>query len=556
MKIDSQNKSGCVGLVVRPDWYLNDENNKPVCTFVPKAVNVIKTVGATGTKDFVRVNLYFKEGESKEISVPLSKLDQIDWFSLDKRCIVNPNYKNGSKYIGNLIRTGLNKIPTEVCYSLDKLGVNQIGDTILFAAGDRVITRSSATVVSNFKLEQLPFRLDIDQKLSEREAFEGMRELISLSPEIGRVLIAHVISGVARAAFKEAGLTPCAVLVIVGESGMLKSHYIPHMTQLYNRADEIKAVTRFNSTHRFIEDVLHEFSECTAVIDDLHSAESKGIKRRNENAAEEIIRRISDDTGRGYKEGNASVQKEFRGNVVFIGEYIIGKASTIPRALVVNLTKRPDGRILDKYQRQQPLLVSTFYFYFIQWYVDHFEDIRNEIDVRLTKFREATAGSNIHGRLCDTQFYLQIAYMIFIEFCRESGFISTEDAEDEYKFFSTQLAGLIRTQQAKFNADKERPGGVDYLKLLRKLFKSNSFQLADSIEQFNPNKYDGLFHYDCLCLRGESLDKKIEKNFPAFKHNDVIEELLNKNALKLVKEKHTVQIKGLRFYAIKLSSLK
>ena len=41
------------------------------------------------------------------------------------------------------------------------------------------------------------------------------------------------ISGIIRAAFKEAGMTPCAVLVIVGKSGMLKSHYVPHLVQLY-----------------------------------------------------------------------------------------------------------------------------------------------------------------------------------------------------------------------------------------------------------------------------------------------------------------------------------
>ena len=168
---------------------------------------------------------------------------------------------------------------------------------------------------------------------------------------------------------------------------------------------------------------MSEYSECTAVIDDLHSAASKGIKNRNEDTAEEIIRRISDDTGRGHKEGNTLVQGKFRGNVVFIGEYVFGQESTIPRALVVELTRRPDGMVLDKYQRQQPLLVSTFYFFLIRWYVEHFDEIRNEIDIRLTKFRETMVHSAIHGRLCDTQFYLQFSYMVFLEFCVESGFI-------------------------------------------------------------------------------------------------------------------------------------
>lgn len=231
-------------------------------------------------------------------------------------------------------------------YGLDRTGIHHINDTIVFVAGDRVIARSSASEAdSAFELEQLPFRLDIDETIDISTAIDGMMRLISLSPEIGPVLVAHAISGIIRAAFKEVGMTPCAVLVIVGKSGMLKSHYVPHLTQLYNRADGIGPVTRFNSTKRFIEDALYEYSECTAVVDDLHTAESKGIKRRNEEAFEEIIRRIADDTGRGRMDGKMQVQRPFRGNAVFIGEYSIGKASTIPRALIANITKPPKGLV-------------------------------------------------------------------------------------------------------------------------------------------------------------------------------------------------------------------
>ena len=247
------------------------------------------------------------------------------------------------------------------------------------------------------------------------------------------------------------------------------------------------------------------------------------------------------------------VQRKFRGNVVFIGEYIIGKDSTIPRALVVNLTKRPDGKVLDKYQRHQPLLVSTFYYFFIQWYVDHFDDICCEIDKQLTKFREMTDNSDIHGRLRDTKFYLQTSYMIFLEFCRESGFITSEDALDEYRLFCSEVTKLIQEQQARFETGK--PKEVDYLKLIKSIYNDKKFHLADDIERFDPDKHDGLFHYGCLCLRGERLDKKIRKAVSGYEHKNMVNQLLSRNALKLVKRKHTVQIKGLRFYAIKLDKL-
>lgn len=431
-------------------------------------------------------------------------------------------------------------------------------DNIVFVAGDRVITRSSDnTSKLNIKSGTLPFKLDIDPNLNTKEVFDGMRELISLSPEIGRILVAHVISGITRTAFKEAGITPCAVLVIVGKSGMLKSHYVPHLAQLYNRKDEIRAATRFNSTQRFIEDILYDYAECTAVIDDLHTAESKGIKRINESTAEEIIRRIGDDTGRGHKEGNALVQKKFRGNVVFIGEYTIGKESTVPRALVVNLTKPPNSGTLDKYQRHKPLLVSTFYYYFTKWYVEHFNDIRDEIDHHLTSFRERIT-TEIHLRLKDTQFYLQISYMLFLEFCKSSNFITETEAQDEYIDFGYQLLKLIREQQARVKPNELKPEKMNYLKLIRKLYKNKMFRLADNVEQFNLDEHDGLIYYECLCLRGEKLDKRIRKEVRGYSHNTMIADLISRDALKLVSNKRTVQIRhlnGLRFYGIWLDFL-
>ena len=448
---------------------------------------------------------------------------------------------------------------------IEKIGINLLGSEIVFVVGDRVITRSSSTDF-NFEidLDMSHFRLDIDTKLSPEKTCEGMRELICLSSEIGRVLIAHVISGLTRVAFQEAGFTPCAVLVVTGESGMLKSHYVPHITQLYNRADGVRVDSRFNSTQRFIEDIISAHDECTVVIDDLHTAAARSIKRNNEITAEEILRRISDDIGRGHKEGDSSVQKKFGGNVVFIGEYITGRESAMPRALVIRLTKKLDGVILDQYQRKQPLLVSTFYYYFLQWYVDNFEDIYKWIDQRLTQFRKATANSNLHGRLLDTQFYLEISYMLFLEFCKDSGFILEEDALDEYDDFRDQLSKLVHEQQNRYESSESKAEHIDYLKLIRELHRKGKFRLADSASVYRPEKHDGLIYYECLCLRQKKLEKRLHEVSPDIKISDVIGALKDKDALRRVNGsgKLTHQISTLdksvgaqRFYAIKLDFL-
>ena len=539
-----------------PQWIIYDEKGRPICNFCPTVLEQQQVLTPDGelSQTYIFLKLKFTDGPDEAIMVALSDLDQLNWHDLNSRCIINRSNRFSKGYISNIIRAGLYNAPVKTVYGLERTGIFSVNNVVIYVAGDRVITRSSATETDfSFRLHT-PFHLDIDENLTVKDAFIGMRELISLSSEIGRVLVAHVISGIIRAAFEKVGFTPCAILVITGKSGLLKSHYVPHLVQLYNRNDGIGPVTRFNSTQRFIEDILHEYSECTAVIDDLHTAESSGIKKRAKETAEEIIRQISDDTGRGYTEGHTHVQRQFRGNAVFIGEYTVGKGSTISRALVVDLTRAPNGAILDKYQRNYPLVVSTFYYYFIQWYVDHFDGICTDIDSALTELRRTTANSVGHKRLRDTEFYLKIAYLAFLRFCEDSRCCTAQDRIDEYNRFSAILNRLIQEQQARFDQDNNSDP-VDYLALIRNLYHKGFFHVADNKRRFDRNLHDGLLHYGCLCLRGECLEQKLRQLGPKYNLKDCISSLFSAGALKLVGNKYTVQIegtRGTRFYAIRI----
>ena len=117
-----------------------------------------------------------------------------------------------------------------------------------------------------------------------------MWELVNLVPETGVILLAHAIGGIMQQAYRDARFNPCTIVEVVAESGMFKTTYVPLIVQLYNRSMGIRPETRFNSTNRFIEDLLCFYYDCTIVIDDLHTAQSSEIKRKNEVTAEEIIR--------------------------------------------------------------------------------------------------------------------------------------------------------------------------------------------------------------------------------------------------------------------------
>lgn len=536
-------------------WKLLDDEERPVANFTVKVLSIEEIKYPQHTDTLVCVKIIFTDRFTSKVKIPYNELDTVDWSSFDKRCVINKQRRTARAYFNDYVRRQFCNCTVRQKIGIDRQGITKVNNTAVFLAGDKLITPSDNNEPENqIEIQPTDFRFDIDPQLSPKAAYSGMRELMELSPEIGPVLVAHTISGMVRSAFKDIGFIPCAVLVIVGETGMYKTHYVSHMVQLYNRNDEIKPVTRLNSTSRFIEDILYEYAECTAVIDDLHTGSSSQIKRNNENTAEELIRRISDDTGRGYKNGNALVQKSFRGNAIFIGEYFNGKGSTVPRALIANITRRIDGEILDEYQRHKKLVVSTFYYYFLQWYVDNYSMICGFIDKKLTTHRKTKYETKLHSRLLDTYFYLTVSYELFLSFCEASGFISDTESEREDRSFTTHVCRLILNQQNRFV-----PQTTDYLALISRAYKKGKFQIARNVSEFNENIHDGVIHYDCLCIFSKRFDTVLRNTIPDFDHREVIRYLKDNNALKLHESdgKNDVKISTLnkRFFAIYLNKL-
>jgi hypothetical protein len=440
-------------------------------------------------------------------------------------------------------------------YHSDYIGVCFFEDIPCYRAGD-VLIKSPTSKTLDVILEPLPQRLVIDpERYREREAVAGMIGLAGLC-EAGIVIFAHAISAVMRGVFIDAGVIPCAVLQIIGGSGMYKTAYTSQLTQMYNRDGEIKPATRLNTTLTVIERILHENCDSVVILDDVHPAEARDIVRKNESALEKITRQMGDNTGRGHMEGGRQIEREPRCNIIVTGEYPYSKGSTAARTLVVNFTQQIDRVKLHKYQNE-PLLVSTFFHYFITWYISRYYDVRDMLEKWLTDYRKIDLG--VHPRLLETFFCLSAAYKLFLYYCVAQGFTSPEQAKIQHRSFEALIISFVREQQKRVEQDSDSKGNMpDYLKLIRTMFKGDSFRLAKDAKRFEDAKHDGLIHNECLCLRGKKFVGKIREFFPDADIGEVCGALQTENALRTGTEKRTIQIygcDGLRFYAIPLKKL-
>jgi hypothetical protein len=306
------------------------------------------------------------------------------------------------------------------------------------------------------------------------------------------------------------------------------------------------------------EAILNSNYDCTVVLDDLFPSSDKEVKRKLEKTLIELIRIVGDNVGRALKIGNAVVTRDPNCGVIATGEYLVGTGSSAARLLPITFITPIDNAKLSECQAE-PLVLSTFYAFFLGWYMDNYENIRSWLSRQLMEHRKIHLG--VHDRLQETYFHLSSAYKIFLGYCFDKGFITAETAKVQYKSYQNILTKFVMLQdkRVKMSVD-DTVEVVDYYQLICTLYKADTFKLADSVKMLK-EKHHGFIEDGYLYIRGQKLLDEVLKFAPKATSRDISSALLAQDALMLGSDKRSVRRKtpdgkNTRFYAIPLKKLK
>jgi len=528
------------------EWIFHDDSKNPISNFEPVAISPVNVIKNGVIESKIRIGIRFANGESDKKPV-ISQVEledgKVRWSDHDRRVLFHPDYAKSKvgRYIASKVLSELDYSSIETIYHIDVLGKGEIDRTVFYCAGSEFILAPGAENTLNLELGALSQRLDIDiGRYTEAAAMIGIVKLIDLSPSARQVIFAHTLSAIMRSAYSAIGITPRTVLQVVAKTNSLKTTFVTLVSQLYNRKDGIKPHARFNSTLSFIGDILHSNRDCVVVIDDLHPAKSTpALKRENEAKLEEITRRIGDDMGKGVKKGNSNIMLDPQSNIIVPAEYGYGEGSTATRTLIVELSEKIDNMQLQRCQ-DEPLLASTFYYYFITWYVANYNEIIKALKKLLLEFR-ANDFHDVERRLNETFFCLYSAFVLFLQYCHDKGFITQEEAKDTTGSFYELLKGLIYAQQERYeqSVSDDGDGGsaanevkISYLERICAMYSINQFNLSSCAKSFDKDVHDGFTHKEHLCLFPEKLVSKIKEVYPAADKKEIVKELFSKRALK------------------------
>lgn len=482
-----------------------------------------------------------KGERGEKVRIPLADLATTDWELYNRHASLNPEFPvaKSRRYIAHAIKEALGELPMVEVYQLSHPGLYKIAGKPVFCTGGEVI-RPPASIVQELEIECEPMaqRLDIDPKLSEVEATAEVLNLISLFPNPGRIILSQVLVALLRQAYEDAGSRPAFCVFLHGRTGTQKTTIAGFLTQIYNRASGIAEPTRLNTSRASAVEMLMDVADQVKVFDDLFPAVSDLVRRKQEETLSEITRYIGDGSIPARIKGGKVREGQPKCGVLFTGEYLIGEGSDAARLLPVEMTK-PDTTALSYFQKR-PLIISTFYRYFIMWVIENYEETVSYLKEWLEEYRKTDLG--VHDRLREAHFFLNSAYSLFLAYCGKKGVLSENEIALFHRDFLNLLSRLVREQNERVcpTASVQPPQG-NALDRIGELYRSKQLSITDNKRQFSDVDHHGVIHKGCLCLRPHALSHF----FPNSDINDIVHELDAKGALVKSKDGLTKKISAI-----------
>ena len=540
------------------DKGMYDAHGKLLCNFKPCVKSICEIYLSDGSKStlLVDIQIDFENGQSsKPFSVSQSELRSIDWEETDYRCRFQPGIsrKTAKDYLADHIRQQLPNAPKHRIYQLDRTGVHKIEGEYVFCVGRNVIWPSiSQPNRPEIMLGGIDRNLDVDPNLSEREAASEMLNLLSLSPRPAQVIMAQIILYFLYQAYADAGKEPHVCVFLYGRSGTQKTTLASFLTQLYDRSHGIHSPQRLVATPAAAAQLMSDICNEIVIFDDLCPADSSNIRRQQEETLIEIARYIGDGTIPARIRGNKVLERTPGCGVLFTGEYLIGKGSDAARLLPVKM-EQPDGRKLKFYQ-DHPLMLSTFYYYFISWFISNYDEIVSVLRDGLDYYRTINLG--VHSRLQETYFFLDTAYQVLLQYCCERDVFDKNEYTQLTCSFQRLLLDLVKQQNQRVGMGMcNQSGKVNYRDRVASLYEKGQFKIAENKDVFDVQGHDGLYHGEgLLYMRRE----RLSMYFPDEDIDDVVKELEKSGVLVkgiISRTKQISGLRGMRFYVLKLNQL-
>ena len=490
---------------------VRSEDNISIADFYPEVTSVIKYVEGSNVTIKADVKFYGNDDLICQAELELKGLEKFDYTELDSELTLAPDIHTAAKDMASFIKMQAEEVPTKEIRQLRKLGWHNINGEHCYCAGNRVIGWGSSSFYLIDEALAQKYHFDIDENISELEGIFYAIDIIQVEPRLCSVLFSTGLLGVMRQPILDAGLKVPCVTYVCGPTQTRKTSTTIECIRIYNKGSlqedaEISSM-RVSSTETRTEQITDELKDCTFNYDDLYKEGNTTLRKKYESNVRNLIRNFADNSSRN------TARSSFRNNcqVVITGEYLLDSKTDVGRLFVVLVDEPINSERLRACQ-ERPLALPTFYFYFISWLAENYDEIVGRLRNDFSEFRSSELGRRSdYQRLYEQAFLLNFVFSLFLEYAISKGCPLNRDA---FEFdFQCNINEILENQlEILKHLEQQEDIDINYSREVVSMLRDGTITLGK--KGSTCFKKDGLIYIKNELL-GEKLGKKYGRYFSA-----------------------------------------
>ena len=406
---------------------------KKIANFVPYVTDVSEMKDYLGNQTDCIVEIECRTNMlSFKRSYSFGEIEKIDFNAIDPRLWVADD-KKSIRTLKNFIRKQIAELDIQSEVVLDRLGWYRSGNEILFCAGSTIIPDDAGAA---YRIDRGlgKYKLCIDNECSEQEALIGALNVINIDFTISAPIFITGMLGVMRKLVLDAGVNPPCALYVVGETQTRKTTLTKVATMLYNRdslSSNTCGIARLDSSVPKIMEHIEKQKDSSFILDDLFKSSDRTLRRKMEGTLREVLRACVDNTRRQ----NMNASPEINAQLIVTAEYLLDNLTDIGRCFIIHVDSPVDSERLHNASKH-PLVLSTFYHYFIKYISSNYGDIVEQIRMSMDLCRaNSYAHSGRFERIYEMQSLLECLFDILCEYAVEKNIMTTEQKAESCNMF-------------------------------------------------------------------------------------------------------------------------
>jgi len=453
-------KDGCIVQV-------NGDTTKALTDFfvIPRQ-ELIQDDGVGQSLSFVLDGWNSNQRKLGRVTIPAGSLDSMDWVtkSWGLRASLTPGSTVKGKVVWAIKKVGqvTARRVTEYTHS----GWRRIGRDWCYLYNGGAIGKDGITVNMGDNLSA--YRLDgsgaegFDQIPYPEAAKVSLRIRDAMKEEIGTALLGTMYLSPLREWLSQSDITPAFVLFLYGPTGNHKTTAAALAMAHFGNFHAKNPPASFNDTSNMIREKAFLVKDMPLLVDDFHPVSTQQERRQRDGTAQTLSRSFGDGSDRGRLNADGSVRAKHppRSVAVITGEDLpsIG-ASGLARYFILDIDKG-DIPITEELTELQELARKGYLQRamrgYIQWLMKQADSMPDWLRDLFYQFRtEVRAESEgQHDRAPETVACLLVGYFMMLNYFRDLGIITTEEAARMQARARRQLLGASRKQAATMDAEK------------------------------------------------------------------------------------------------------